>query len=77
MVELEMHIRLNEGMRYTVLCPYESIRCRAMGAGLTIFRESLKEVLDKTGAFPCIGDSCIIYPCERVRNFAEGEPIDG
>ena len=68
----DMHVRKGkDGYWHVVNCPYDSIQLVEGRTLICVAR--LMEVILHTHQFPCQGDSCVMYPCERVRKFADGE----
>lgn len=75
--ELPSYIRENPETRKSeiVNCPYEWIPIRTpptRTTSLQINRENITLQIIELGTIPCFGEWCAIYPCERVRDFAEG-----
>ena len=54
-----------------VNCPYDSITV-IRRQSMQILTRRLEKMILHSGQFPCVGNYCVIYPCERVRGFAEG-----
>ena len=54
-----------------VNCPYDSVTL-IRGYEIQILTRRFEEMILNSGQFPCVGNYCAIYPCERVRGFAEG-----
>jgi len=53
-----------------VNCPYEWIPIHASRCTLSL--PMYTKACAAVGSALCIGSCCAIYPCERVRDFAEG-----
>jgi hypothetical protein len=71
---MPMEYRERDGLLQGVNCPYGSIQIRNReGISTVIKSTTLRNNILQTGAFPCLGECCTIYPCERVRDFAEGK----
>ena len=67
----DMHLKKDKLGWIIVNCPYDSIIVK-LGCTL-IHTTKLKEMILNIRAFPCQGESCVMYPCERVQKFADGE----